>query len=124
MDLSQGDPEGQARLRALMDELPPAASVEVRWAGGDPVQTKALAAELVALSPDVILASGGPVADALTLLTRSIPIVFVQIVDPVNRGLVSNMARPGGNVTGFINFETSMGGKWVELLRALAPHAR
>jgi len=75
---------------------------------------------VVGLRPAAILASGGPAADALLKLTGSIPIVFVQIVDPVNRGLVSNLARPGGNVTGFMNFEAEMGSKWFELLRSVA----
>jgi putative tryptophan/tyrosine transport system substrate-binding protein len=120
MDFTEADTEGQRRIAAFRSGLKSLTSVAVRWSAGDPLQTGLLAQELVAMAPQAILASGGTAADALIKLTRSIPIVFVQIVDPVNRGLVTNLARPGGNVTGFVNFEADMGSKWIELLRSVA----
>src|SRR5262249_61264332 len=79
------------------------------------------AAELVALAPDVVLASAIPVAGPLLQATRTVPIVFVQVVDPVGAGLVASLARPGGNTTGFTLFEYGIGGKYVELLQSAAP---
>ena len=79
------------------------------------------AAELVALAPDVILAGGAPPVAALQQATRTVPIVFVIVADPVGAGFVDSLARPGGNATGFINFEYGMGGKWLELLKQIAP---
>jgi ABC-type uncharacterized transport system substrate-binding protein len=96
-------------------------AIEYRWTGGDPSRLPQMAKELVALQPDVILERSTPVTAALLRETRSIPIVFVVVSDPVGDRLVSSMARPGGNVTGFTNVEASFAGKWLELLRELSP---
>ena len=79
--------------------------VEYRWTGNDPERIRKLAAELVALVPDIMLAAGGTAVGALQQVTRTVPIVFVEAADPVNRGLVVSLARPGGNTTGFTQFE-------------------
>src|SRR5262245_53117614 len=89
--------------------------------GGDPELYRSHAAELAALAPDVLLAAGAIVARALQRATRTIPIVFANAVDPVGMGFVASLARPGGNATGFTIFEFSMGGKWLELLKQIAP---
>ena len=128
MNLAADDPEGQARLTAFAQGLQQLgwtdgrnARIEYRWAVGDAERIRKQAEELVTLAPDVILASGVPVVTALLQATRSVPIVFAQIVDPVGSGLVASLARPGGNVTGFTVFEFGMSGKWVELLKEIAP---
>ena len=95
--------------------------IEYRWAVGDVEQMRTFAKELVALQPDVILANTTPVTLALHRATRTIPIVFAIVSDPVSEGLVASLSRPGGNITGFINMEASMGGKWLELLKEIAP---
>jgi putative ABC transport system substrate-binding protein len=95
--------------------------IEYRWAGGDPDLIRAYAAEIVSLNPDVILAHTTPALTAILRETNTIPIVFVQVIDPVSRGFVSSLARPGGNITGFTNFEFPIGGKWVEMLKEVAP---
>jgi putative ABC transport system substrate-binding protein len=95
--------------------------IDTRFGDADPTRLSTMAAELVELGPDVILASGGPAASALRQHTLSIPIVFVQVADPVAAGFVTNLARPEGNITGFTNFEFSVGGKWLQLLKECAP---
>jgi putative ABC transport system substrate-binding protein len=95
--------------------------MDVRWAGGDTNRMPALAQELVGLQPDIILASSIPATVALQRQTRTIPIVFAGVADPVASGIVARLDRPGGNVTGFANWEVSMGGKWLELLSEIAP---
>ena len=95
--------------------------IDTRWAAGGADTTRQSAAELVALSPDVILASGSVSTGPLLQATRSIPIVFVHTPDPVGAGFVNSMSRPGGNATGFINFEYGMGAKWLELLKQIVP---
>ena len=95
--------------------------IEYRWAAGGADDTRKYAAELVALAPDVILAAGSGAATPLLQATRSVPIVFAHVPDPVGAGLVNSLARPGGNVTGFTSFEYGMGGKWLELLKQIAP---
>jgi putative tryptophan/tyrosine transport system substrate-binding protein len=95
--------------------------IETRWAAGSVDNTRQSAAELVALSPDVILATGSVSTGPLLQATRSIPIVFVHTPDPVGAGFVNSMSRPGGNATGFINFEYGMGAKWLELLKQIVP---
>jgi ABC-type uncharacterized transport system substrate-binding protein len=95
--------------------------IEVRWTTGDTDRIRTLAKELVDLRPDVILGQTTPVTDALIRGTRTIPIVFVTVSDPIASGFATSLARPGGNVTGFALFESSMGGKWVELLKQIAP---
>jgi putative ABC transport system substrate-binding protein len=95
--------------------------IEDRWDAGDPDRARRHAEELVALAPDVILCSGSPSVAALQRATRSVPIVFVNVVDPVGAGFVESLVRPGGNVTGFILFEYGLSGKWLELLKEIAP---
>jgi putative tryptophan/tyrosine transport system substrate-binding protein len=95
-----------------------------RWTGGEVNRTEALAKEVVALQPDVILAAGTPAARALQRETRTIPIVFVVVTDPVGAGLVASLPRPGGNITGFSNTEETFGGKLLSLLMTAAPHIK
>ena len=87
-----------------------------------PEAARAYAAELLALTPDIILASGTPGTIAVKQLTRTVPIVFTRVGDAVGAGVVNSLARPGGNVTGFMNYEYSFGGKWLDLLKEIAPH--
>ena len=95
--------------------------IDVRWAAGKADDTRKYATELVALAPDVILASGGSIVAPLLQVTRTVPIVFTQVTDPVGAGFVESLARPGGNATGFTNFEYGISGKWLELLKQIAP---
>jgi putative ABC transport system substrate-binding protein len=95
--------------------------IDIRWGAGYVERMQALAKELVGLRPDVILAQTTPVTAALQLNTQTIPIVFVGVVDPLGSGFVAGLPRPGGNITGFINYEPSLAGKWLELLKAIAP---
>ena len=96
--------------------------IDTRWAEGDAREIRKLASELVTLAPDVILASGTAAMGTLLQATRTIPIVFNNVADPVGAGFVKSMARPGGNATGFIQFEYTLSGKWMELLREIAPN--
>jgi putative ABC transport system substrate-binding protein len=96
--------------------------IDYRWAGGDALRVQSYAAELVALKPDVILAYAPAVLAALRHETRTIPIVFVSVADPVGGGFVASLAAPGGNITGFTNYEFSIGGKWLATLKEIAPH--
>jgi putative ABC transport system substrate-binding protein len=128
MNLAADDAEGRARLAAFLQGLQEAGwavdrnvRIDPRWGAGDADHFRKQAAELVALAPDVILASGIPVVVALLQATRSVPIVFAQVVDPVGAGLVATLARPGGNATGFTILEYALGGKWVELLKEITP---
>jgi len=98
--------------------------INVRWAAGDFERLSALAKELVSMAPDVLFSSSTPVAAALRRETSSIPIVFVQVSDPIGEGFVANLARPGGNMTGLTNFEPAMGGKWLSMLKEIAPRVR
>jgi putative ABC transport system substrate-binding protein len=98
--------------------------IDYRWANGDIDRMRAFAKELVELRPDVILSNTTPATAALQRETRTIPIVFVIVSDPVGAGLVASLPRPGGNITGFINIEASLGGKWLELLKEIAPAVR
>jgi putative tryptophan/tyrosine transport system substrate-binding protein len=95
--------------------------MDVHWAAGNSDRMRMFAKELVGLGPDLILASTTPVTAALQRETRTIPIVFAGISDPVGAGFVASLARPGGNITGFINMEASIGGKWLQLLTEIAP---
>jgi putative ABC transport system substrate-binding protein len=95
--------------------------IDYRWGGGEVDAIRKHAAELAALGPDVILGTGGPVTEQLLKATRTVPIVFVNVPDPVGSGLVDRLSRPGGNATGFMQFEYSLSGKWLELLKQIAP---
>jgi putative tryptophan/tyrosine transport system substrate-binding protein len=95
--------------------------VDFRFSDADAARTSMLATELIELRPDVVLAAGALAATALRQQTLSVPIVFVRVVDPVSAGFVTNLARPEGNITGFTNFEFSVGGKWLQLLKECAP---
>ena len=128
MSLAEDDQQGQARLAAFVQTLRELGwtdgrnvRIDTRWTAGNAADTREYATELVALAPDVILASGGTVAGALIQATRTVPIVFTQTADPVGGGLVASLARPGGNATGFTAFEYGMSGKWLELLKEIAP---
>ena len=96
--------------------------IEFRWPGGDVERARAFAKELVGLNPDVLVGRSTPTTAALKQETDSIPIVFVNVAEPVRSGFVENLARPGGNITGFTNFEGSIGGKWLQLLKEVDPH--
>ena len=123
MSLAANDAQGQARLAAFLQGLQQLGwidgrnvRIDTRWGAGDADRTRRYAAELVALAPDVILATGSPPVVALQQATRSAAIVFADVGDPVGQGFVETLARPGGNTTGFMLFEYAMGGKWLELL--------
>ena len=97
---------------------------DVRWLAGDPQRARKFAAELVALVPDVIMVGGSVALEALLQAPRAVPIVFAIVADPVGAGYVKSLARPGGNVTGFMSFEYSLSGKWPELLKEIAPSVK
>ena len=126
--ITEGDPEGQTWIREFLQRLQELGwtngrnvQVDFRYGGADATHTSMLAAELIELRPDVILAAGLSAAVALRQQSLSIPIVFLQVADPVSAGFVTNLARPEGNITGFTNFEFSIGGKWLQLLKECAP---
>jgi putative ABC transport system substrate-binding protein len=96
-------------------------TIDTRWGTGDPGRMLTEAKNLVGLAPDLILASGGVTVQALLQATRTVPIVFLQVLDPVGAGYVESLARPGGNLTGFTNFEYGMSGKWLELVKEIMP---
>src|SRR5215475_8631077 len=123
-----GDPEGQARLVAFVQGLQEQGwtvgrnvQLDIRWAAGEPELFRRYAAELVALAPDVILGAVTTSVQALLEVTRSVPIIFAAATDPVGGGLVASLARPGGNVTGFLARELGFSAKWLELLKEIAP---
>ena len=126
MPFARDDPEGQARVTAFVQGLQKLGwtegrnlQIEYRWGSGD---LQKAAAELVALSPDVIFTNSTPAVAALQQATRSVPIVFANVADPVSGGFVASLAKPGGNITGFTNVDYGFGAKWVELLKEIAPH--
>jgi putative ABC transport system substrate-binding protein len=128
MNLAADDREGQGRLAAFVDGLEQTGwsngrnlRIEIRWGAGDAGRFRQYAAELVALASEVILAGSGATMPSLLQATQSVPIVFTLVPDPVGAGFVASLARPGGNVTGFTNFEYSIGGKFLELLKEIAP---
>jgi len=127
-DADTDDRDAQARLAAFLQGLAQLGwtdgrnvRIEIRRGGGDAEHIRQYAAELVALAPDVILTSGAAPTSPLLQATRSVPIVFTGLVDPVGAGVVDSLARPGGNATGFILFEYGLSGKWLELLKQIAP---
>ena len=128
MNLATDDAEGQARLAAFVHDLQQLGwtdgrnvRIDYRWAAGDARLFHRYAEELLALAPDVILASATPSVQALQQATRTVPIVFAMVGDPVGMGLVASLARPGENITGFTPFEYGFGAKWLELLKEIAP---
>jgi len=128
MNAAADDPYGRARLAAFQQVLQQLGwsdgrnvRIDTRWGENDVDRDRTYAAELVALAPDVILAAGTLSVAALRRETWTIPIVFNSVSDPVGAGFVDNLARPGGNITGFMNFEYSLSGKWLELLKEIAP---
>jgi ABC-type uncharacterized transport system substrate-binding protein len=127
--LAENDPESVARRPAFEQALKALGwtngsnlRVDYRWSADDADRGRKYAAELVALAPDVILTSGNFALVPMMQATRTIPIVFTQGVDPVGAGFVQSLARPGGNITGFTQFEYSLAAKWLELLKQIAPH--
>jgi putative ABC transport system substrate-binding protein len=129
MGFAEADPDARAlvadfqtALEGLGWTLDPNLRMEVRWGAGDANKIEALAKELIALRPDAMLAQTTPAARALSRETKSIPIVFVTVSDPIGGGLAESLTHPGDNVTGFTFVEPAMGGKWVELLKEIAPN--
>src|SRR5215510_8967941 len=130
MNQADSDSEAQAHFAAFVQGLQQLGwtndrnlRIDTRWGTGDADRIRRHAGELVALAPDVILSNGSAGMPPLLQATRTIPIVFVNVVDPVAAGFVGSLSRPGGNVTGFIQFEYSLSGKWLELLKEIAPDA-
>jgi len=128
MTQAEDDPEGQTRLLALAQGLQESGwtigrnvRIDTRWGQGDAERYRRYAAELVALAPDVILVNGPAALAQLQQATRSLPIVFTNVTDPVGAGFVASLARPGGNATGFMLSEYSTSGKWLELLKEIVP---
>jgi putative tryptophan/tyrosine transport system substrate-binding protein len=128
LNLAADDPMGQARVAAFVQGLEAAGwsdgrnvRIDTRWAAADPGNYRKYAAELIALGPDVILAATTAAVVQLQQASRTVPIVFVGAIDPVGSGLITSMARPGGNVTGFVIFEYALAAKWLELLKEIAP---
>src|SRR6478672_5172727 len=128
MPLPADDPVVQARVAAFAQGLQQSGwtigrnvQIDTRWAPADADRIRSHAAELVALAPDVILTSGNAGMAPLLQVSRTVPTVFVIVPDPVGAGFVDSLARPGGNVTGFINFEYGISAKWLELLKQIAP---
>jgi len=122
------DPEGQARFAAFRQGLQKLGwseginlQLDIRWTAGNADLERRYAAELVALTPDVILATSSPALAASQHATRTVPIVFTSVVDPVGGGFVDSLTRPGGNTTGFVLFEYGLSGKWLEILKQIAP---
>jgi ABC-type uncharacterized transport system substrate-binding protein len=125
---SADDPQSKARIAAFLRELQQLGwtegrniRIDIRWTSGNDADTRKHAAELAATAPDLILASGSAAVAPLLQATRTVPIVFAIVPDPVGAGFVDNLARPGGNATGFMTFEPGIGAKWLELLKELAP---
>jgi putative tryptophan/tyrosine transport system substrate-binding protein len=128
INLAADDPELPVRMAAFIKGMEALGwsdgrnvKIDTRWGAADPQRIGEYAAELVALAPDVILASGTVTVEVLQKATRTLPIVFVQVTDPVGVGYVASLARPGGNITGFTHFEYGLSGKWLELLKQIAP---
>jgi putative ABC transport system substrate-binding protein len=128
MPYAADDPQGQTRILAFAQALAQSGwidgsnvRIDIRWGAGDPERIRRNAAELAALAPDVILTAGSASTGPLLQAARAVPIVFVQIAEPVGAGFVETLARPGGNATGFMLYEYGIGGKWLELLKEIAP---
>ncbi len=130
-NLAADDPEGQRRVAAFVDSLQELGwqggrniQIEARWGAGDANVLRTYAAELAALAPSVILVTGSATVAPLMQATRTVPIVFVNVPDPVGAGYVASLAKPGGNVTGFTPYEYTTSGKWLELLKQIAPDVK
>jgi len=128
MNLAEDGAEAQARVAAFVQALQERGwtvgrnvQIDTRWGEGDPDRYRQYAAELINREPDVVLTSGGSAVSALQRATRTVPIVFVTVTDPVGGGLVASLSQPGGNTTGFTQFEFGMSAKWLELLKEIAP---
>ena len=128
MNRAADDPQGQARVATFKQALQQLGwtegrnvRIDTRWGADDVDRERGYAAELVALTPDIVLASGTLSVTALQHVSRTLPIVFVGVTDPVGAGFVDSLARPGGNVTGFMIYEYNLSGKWLELLKQIAP---
>src|SRR5215472_10819564 len=128
MSYAADDPAGQTRLLAFAQALAQLGwtegrniRIDIRWGAGSPERIRSYAAELVVLAPDVILAVASVTTGPLLQASRVVPIVFVQVAEPVGAGFVQTLARPGGNATGFMLYEYGIGGKWLELLKEIAP---
>jgi putative ABC transport system substrate-binding protein len=128
---TESDKAGQARIAAFLKALADLGwstdrniRIEYRWAAGDTDQAKKLILETVQSAPDAIVATSDPVLAQLHGLTHTLPIIFTQISEPVETGLVASLARPGGNMTGFQNFEPAIGGKWLGVLKEIAPNLK
>jgi putative ABC transport system substrate-binding protein len=126
---SSDDSKWQARIGAFLQEMQQSGwligrnmRIDTRWTRGNADDARKYAAELVTLAPDVILAAGASTVRPLLQATRTVPIVFPVVGDPVAAGFVDSLARPGGNATGFMAFEYTLSAKWVELLKEIAPH--
>ena len=128
MAYAESDPEAQNWVAAFREELQKLGwaegrniQIDTRWATANVESILRLAKELVALQPELVLSSSTPTTAALLQQTRTLPIIFAIVADPVGSGFVANLARPGGSVTGFTNLEPTLGGKWLELLKEIAP---
>jgi putative ABC transport system substrate-binding protein len=128
IQVAEGDPQARIEVATFLRGLQELGwnegrnlRIDTRWGGGDADRIRKYAAELVALAPEVVLAPGGTVVGALQQASRTVPIVFVNVTDPVGRGYVASLAQPVGNATGFTSFEFGMGGKWLEVLKEMAP---
>lgn len=131
MGSAEGDPVMQSRLKSFREALRQLNWIEgsnlridFRWGGGDPVRIRAQAADVVALAPDAIFTTSTPPTRALQQATRTIPIVFAGVADPVGDGFVVSLSKPGGNITGFSNMDAAMAGKWMQLLKEITPGVR
>lgn len=131
MNNSADDANGQSRVTAFRQKLRQLGwsdesnvRIDTRWAGAEIERGREYAAELIGLAPDVLIASNAPSVSALQQATRTLPIVFVAVADPVGSGMVASLARPGGNITGFAMFEYAIGVKWLEILKEMAPRLR
>jgi putative ABC transport system substrate-binding protein len=129
--LSEDDPEAQARVAAFRQALQDLGWIvgrnvrfEYRWGAGDPGRTRRSVAELLALSPNIVLATGSPTLEPLLQATHTVPIVFVQVADPVGGGLIDSLSRPGGNATGFATADYVSAGKWLEIFKEIAPNVK
>ena len=128
---AETDPEAQAWVKAFVQGFAALGwsdglnvRIDVRWAGGEAKQIEKLAKELVELHPDVVLAISTPSVDAIVRESRTLPIVFTAVTDPVAQGLVETLARPGRNITGFTIFEPEIGSKWLEVVKQIAPETK